>query len=177
MKPGPKDGYLACAVREYYSDMATVRNGDPRFTRAVKLALRCYKDTAKERDGLENEKTKKKFRKPGGGRKTRVTNIRDSLFEWFVDVRTSLKAWLPKKMFLLKCKELYTTWLGQQSDVVQAEHEKRYVMFSKMWLKGWMRDYKVSLRHPNKRFNIKQGDRVERIEEYLKNVWMVKVFY
>ena len=49
--PGPKDGYLACAVREYYSDMANVRNGDPRFTRAVKLALRCYKDTVKERDG------------------------------------------------------------------------------------------------------------------------------
>ena len=82
VKPGPKDGYLACADREYYSDMATVRNNDPRFTGAVKLALRCYKDTVKERDGLENEKSKKKFRKPGGGRKTRVTNVRDPLFEW-----------------------------------------------------------------------------------------------
>ena len=86
----------------------------------------------KERDGLENEKSKKKFRKPGGGRKTRVTNVRDSLFEWFVDVRTSLKARLLRKMFLLKCKELYTAWLGQQSDVVQAEHEKRPVMCSDM---------------------------------------------
>ena len=47
VKPGPKDGYLACAVREYYSDMATVRNSYPRLTRAVKLALRCYKDTVK----------------------------------------------------------------------------------------------------------------------------------
>ena len=80
-------------------------------------------------------------------------------------------------MFLLKCKEVYTAWLGQQSDVVQAEHEKLPVMFSNMWPKGWMRDYNVSLRHPNKRFKTKQEDRVERMEEYIKNVWMVRKFF
>ena len=40
-----------------------------------------------------------------------------------------------------------------------------------------MRDYNVSLRHPDKRFKIKQEDRVDRIEEYIKNVWVVRKFF
>ena len=36
-----------------------------------------------------------------------------------------------------------------------------------------MKEYGVSLRHPNKRFQIKQSDR-EEIYVYLKNVWTVR---
>ena len=32
---------------------------------------------------------------------------------------------------------------------------------------------RVSLRHLNKRFQIKQADREERVFEYLKNIWTV----
>ena len=39
-----------------------------------------------------------------------------------------------------------------------------------------MREYGVSLRHPNKRFQIKQADREERVFEYLKNIWTVRNF-
>ena len=34
-----------------------------------------------------------------------------------------------------------------------------------------MNEYGVSLRHPNKRFQIKLADREERAFEYLKNIW------
>ena len=37
-----------------------------------------------------------------------------------------------------------------------------------------MQDYNVSLRKPNKRYQIKQEDRKERIYEYIKNVWTVR---
>ena len=39
-----------------------------------------------------------------------------------------------------------------------------------------MREYGVSLRHPNKRFQIKQADREERVFEYLKDIWTVRKF-
>ena len=40
-----------------------------------------------------------------------------------------------------------------------------------------MRDCGVSLRHPNKRFQIKQADREERVFEYLKNIRTVRNFF
>ena len=40
-----------------------------------------------------------------------------------------------------------------------------------------MKEYGVSLRHPNKRFQIKQADREERVFEYLKNIWTVCNFF
>ena len=40
-----------------------------------------------------------------------------------------------------------------------------------------MSEYEVSLRKPNKRFAIKQDDRIERILEYLKNVWRIRKFF
>ena len=40
-----------------------------------------------------------------------------------------------------------------------------------------MREYGVSLRHPNKRFQTKQADREEPIFEYLKNIWTVRKFF
>ena len=40
-----------------------------------------------------------------------------------------------------------------------------------------MTEYGVSLRKPNKRFAIKQEDRIERILEYLKNIWRIRKFF
>ena len=68
------------------------RNGDPLFNKAIKLAQRCYQQKIKEDDPLAEDKSKKRARKTGGGRKVRISNVRDSVFEWFVDVRTGLKA-------------------------------------------------------------------------------------
>ena len=135
--------------------------------KAIKLAQRCYQQKIKEDDPLAEDKSKKRARKTGGGRKVRISNIRDSVVEWFVDVRTGLKARLPKRLFILKCKEFYSTWLGQQSDDVRKEHEANPVQFSNKWLATWLRDYHVPLILPNKRYKIKQEDRVERIEEYI----------
>ena len=40
-----------------------------------------------------------------------------------------------------------------------------------------MREYNISLKHPNKRYQIKQEDRKERVFEYIKNVWTVRKFF
>ena len=50
-------------------------------------------------------------------------------------------------------------------------------MFSNKWIRGWIQEYNVSQRKPNKKFQIKQADRKERIFEYLKNILTVRKFF
>ena len=38
----PSSGFIARAVREFYTDLAEVKNDDPEFFKAVKLASRCF---------------------------------------------------------------------------------------------------------------------------------------
>ena len=38
----PKQGFLATAVREFYSDLSDVKQNDPNLVHAVKLAKRCH---------------------------------------------------------------------------------------------------------------------------------------
>ena len=40
-----------------------------------------------------------------------------------------------------------------------------------------MAEYNVSLRKPNKRFQIKQSDPEERVYKYVKNVWTIRKFF
>ena len=70
-------------------------------------------------------------------------------------------------MFTTQVPLFYEQWLTQQPDEVP-EGEK--ITFSNRWMHNWMSEHGVSLRHPNKHFQIMQADREERIFEYLKNI-------
>ena len=39
-----------------------------------------------------------------------ITDFRDELFEYFIDVRTGLKGRLPKNIFMAKAREMYENW-------------------------------------------------------------------
>ena len=103
-----------------------------------------------------NDTVKNKTHEPDGGRKLCVVSVRNDVFEWLIDVRYALKSRMTKKLFLLKCQQVYSVWLGQQITEVQAEHQKHPVEFSDKWLRTWCRDFHVSLKYPNKRYKIKQ---------------------
>ena len=120
------------------------------------------------------EPPKKRFRAEGAGRKPQAPEFRDQLFEWFIDVRTGLKGRLPKKIFVTKAQELYHAWLQRQPEQIPREQQ---LQLTDKWTYRWMEEYQVSLRMPNKRFSIKQDDRIERIQEYLKNVWRIRIFF
>ena len=87
-------------------------------------------------------------------------------------MRHSLKGRLPVKLFKIKAQEIYDKWVQRQEGPV----EKR-LQFSDPWIAGWMKEYEVSLKKPNKRFAIKQEDRIIRILEYLKNILRVRWFF
>ena len=170
----PREGYFACAVREYYSDLNGLKNDDPVMKKAVKLGKRSYENQIASQCDIKEPPTKSKFRNPSGGKKVTAPEVREPLYDWFIDTRGSLKARLPRSLFKAQAKFFYDNWWSQQSDEVKKQPP---LVFSNKWIKGWMIEYKVNLRKPNKRFQIKQSDREERAHEYIKNVWTVRKFF
>ena len=174
-KPIPREGYVARAARDFYPDLRNVKH-DPNLQAAVKLGKRCHEQL------LNSESTckinvgpsKSKYRKPGAGRRTTKPDVREALFDRFIDIHSTLKARLPRNMFKTQCQVFYDKWLAQQPEEIPVA---KRIVFSKRWIKNWMREYGVSFRHPNKRFRIKQADREERVFEYLKNIWTVRKFF
>ena len=121
-------------------------------------------------DGEElNEK--KRFRAPGAGRKPVAPEIREAAFQWFLDIRGGLKGRLPRKIFRLKCLELFEKWKEANADIDAT------FQCSKKWVNDWMLEYRVSLKQPNKRFALSRDERIIRIEEFLKNVLRVRFFF
>ena len=169
----PKQGFLASAVREFYSDLSDVKHNDPNLANAIKLAKRCH-DKYLNGDFDVQEPSKKRFRESGGGRKCKAPEVREAMFEWFVNVRGVLKGRLPIKMFRSKCQQVYNEWLQQQPNPVPEEDQLK---FNKHWIQDWMDEYNVSLRKPNKKFAIKKEDRVIGIKDYLKNIWTVRKYF
>ena len=47
--------------REFFSDLAEVKNDDPRFNRALKLASRCFNDIEQLRDPSSCAPAKKRY--------------------------------------------------------------------------------------------------------------------
>ena len=52
--------------------------------------------------------------------------VRQAAVALFIDVRGSLKGRLPKKVFKLKCQELYAKWLEAQSEPVPEEAKLQF---------------------------------------------------
>ena len=107
----PKTGYVAKAVRTYYSDLADCSNDDPMFEKAIKLASRSFNDIDNLRD--PSSRPPKNVRAPGAGQKTKAPEVREPLFSWLIDARKTLKGRLPRRLFKLKAKQLNADWLKQ----------------------------------------------------------------
>ena len=149
-----------------------MKHNDPDLSNSLKLGKWCL-DSLQVNDFTEPP-AKIKFRQTGGGRKKSVAEVRAAMYDWVIEIRSSLKARLPKSMFKAPCKIFYEQCLSQQEKEVP---EEKKIVFSNKWIRGWMQEYNVSLRKPNKRFQIKQADREERIFEHLKNTWTEWKFF
>ena len=166
----PKRGFVARAVREFYSDLAKKKNKDKVFNRAIKVAERAHANLDKLKDPSLHPAKRK--RSVGGGRKAQAPEVREEMFAWFVDIRESLKGRLPRKLFQLKARSVYEDWLKTHKVPI-----KDQLQFGNQWIVDWMKEYGVSLAKPNKRYSIKAEDLKIRIEDYLKNIWYVRRFF
>lgn len=134
----PRDGFISKAVRLFYENLRNKDSDEQIFTNAYHLARRCLKEY-KETDYLE-EPDRKRRRKVGGGRKKKAPEVREALYEWFIDVRGVLKARLPIRFLILKAKELHCAWLEQQPDPNDPNIQLK---FSRHWVYDWMAEFQV----------------------------------
>ena len=85
---------------------------------------------------------------------------------------------LTLKFFQWKCKQLHQAHLEykeqQGENITQEEREMKFSCNS---VHNWMRQYRVSLKHPNKRYAVPQAMRKERIIQLLKNVWRLRFYF
>ena len=100
------------------------------------------------------------------GRKVNEPELRQRLFDWFVEVRCVLKGPLPRSMFRAKAERL----LGE----LNCETD---IKFSDNWITGWRKEYNVSLLQPNKRFALSAEVRERRVLQALKNILRVRVWF
>ena len=78
----PKAGYLSKAIRQYYNDLAKLPSDDKEFKRALAFGKRCHDYYL---GGNQDEPpSKKRFKRPGGGRKQVAVDVRMRLFQWFI---------------------------------------------------------------------------------------------
>ena len=63
--------------------------------------------------------------------------FRLALFEWFVDIRVTLKGRLSRKTFLAKAKALHEEYLKKKAHAGEdIPDEEKNMVFSDQWLKG-----------------------------------------
>ena len=132
----PKEGYIARAVRAYYPDLQDLKHNDPILEKAVKLGKRCYDQAMKDENEVTIPATKSKYRQPGGGRKAVAPTVREALYDWFIDIRGTLKGRLCRSMFKAQAKFFYDQWCDQQPP----ETKQPILVFSNRWIMGWMRE-------------------------------------
>ena len=86
----PKEGYVSKALRTFYKDLKDKKWSDPDFRKAKAIADRAVAILDDLKTEVELSKPKgKNFRKEGGGHKPQATEIRDALFNCFIDVLTA----------------------------------------------------------------------------------------
>ena len=86
----------------------------------------------------------------GAGAPRKCPNVRKELFNFFIDIQSSLKARLPKKIFLAKAESLYRDYCERKPEE-GVEPEK--LSFSNRWLKYWCKEYQIAIKNQTRDFS------------------------
>lgn len=100
--------------------------------------------------------------------------IREALFDWFVDIRTSVATNITPRLVLMKAKELGEIALAQMRK--SGEYTPLLVL-DRGWLLRWKRDYGVTLRKPTQRYKCSKAVLLERLCAMWLNVIRIRRFF
>ena len=140
---GNEFGFKSLAVRRLFKAAEDLKSNNKEFNTMLQFAKRCYKNY-KDNKYAGTKVTKGTYRLQGGGRKCKNMPVRLALFHWFIDVRTSLKGRLPIRLLVGKAKELCEQHTGSLNDF----------SCSRQWIKGWCKEFNVSVKKRNKRYKV-----------------------
>ena len=89
--------------------------------KSAKLGKCCYDQQMRNQLDIVELPTESKFCNTDAGRKLTAPEVREALYDWFIDVRGSLKARLPRSLFKTQAKFFYDSWWSQQSEEVKEQ--------------------------------------------------------
>ena len=152
--------------------------------KAVKMwVTRCIKSAEEITTGLQPWKVgtslrrnklalvprQHRMRKYGNqGRPMWAPMLRETLFDWFLSIRASVKARLPVKLVLIKAKMIATEMLAEMRRINEFV---RLPILDKNWLHRWKKEYCITLRKPTKRYKVKRTV----LRERLRAMWLTNV--
>ena len=169
-KPSTQIGYKAMTARELFSDMKEEKRDSLDFKRCVQFVRRYEEPLVTGKFEIAGNAVGNKFHAVVAGAPRKCPNVRKEFSDIFIDIRSSLKARLPKKIFLAKTESLYHDYCERKREGVEPEK----LSFGNRWLKHWCKEYQISIKKPNKRFFITASARKKRITDFLKNIWTVR---
>ena len=96
------------------------------------------------------------------------------LFDCSIDIRYSLKGQPPQHILFSKARQLYEEYCFLKT---QAGEEPEKLKITRKWLQKRCKDYRISLKYPNKRFSLTQEVRKRKIIQFFKNIWTARYWW
>ena len=107
------------------------------------------------------------------GRPTLAPALVELLFQWFVDIRASIKGRLPVKAVVQKAKQLVVEYFQSQLRLGEVPHLPK---MDKCWVLRWKRQKGISFRKPNKRYKVSMAGLLIRLRIFWLNNIRVRYF-
>ena len=131
--PFTQTGYINPFVREFFVDWKNEKSDFMEFKSAAKFVTRCLDKIERGDFSIEGNNSKTKFRLLGAGLPKRAIAVRLALFDYFIDVRSSLKGRLPRFILMTKAQELYRAYCDLKKKAGENPDELK---LSDRWLAG-----------------------------------------
>ena len=115
-KPSSQIGCKTLTVREIFVDMKDEIGTSSDYKSCINFVGRCEELLTAGQFDIERNDLSNKFRVAGAGTPKKAIDLRNDLFQYYIDIRSSLKAKLPKNILLAKARSLYTEYCKLQRE-------------------------------------------------------------
>ena len=105
--PFTQIGYIQPTIKEVFKDLTDEPSDSKDFKSAAKFVSRCLEKLEKGEFDLEENCCKSEYRVMGASPQKKPLKVRYALFDYFIDIRYSLKGRLPQYFLFSKTKQLY----------------------------------------------------------------------
>ena len=95
-KPSSQIGYKTLTVHEIFVDMKDEVSTSSDYKSCIKFVGGCEELFTTKQFDIERNEVSNKFRVAGAGAPKKAIDLRNELSQYFIDIRSSLKARLPK---------------------------------------------------------------------------------
>ena len=147
--PFTQRGYIQPTVTGVFKDLTDELRDSKYFKSATKFVSHCLEKLEKGEFDLEENCCRNKYCVTGADPPKKALEVQYTLFDYFIDIRYSLKGRLPQHILLSKAKQLYEEYCILK---VEASEEPEKLKITQKWLQKWCKDYHISLKYPTNNF-------------------------